>query len=121
METKYACDGCGECCRTYLVVASESDADREPRIRAVGERLEAPEGTPANRYRLIPRSEQGSCLFLGAGNRCSIYDTRPRTCRQFPAGSEMCQDVRRFAGLPMLLPYVGITVNGRDVGHGAVV
>lgn len=118
---KYACDGCGECCRTYLVVASESDAELEPKIKALGERLEDPEGTPAKRYRLIPRGETGSCVFLERDNRCSIYDTRPRLCRQFPAGSEMCEDVRRFAGLPTLRPYVGITVKGRDAGYGAVV
>lgn len=118
---KYACDGCGECCRTYLVVVSESDAEREPRIKSVGERLEDPEGTPDHRYRLFPRGDQKSCGFLDAENRCSIHDTRPRTCRQFPAGSEMCEDVRRFAGLPGLRPYVGVTVKGRDVGFGAVV
>src|SRR5262249_14956108 len=49
----YECDGCGVCCRSYLIFASESDAVREPRIAAEGRKLPDHLVTPEWTYQLF--------------------------------------------------------------------
>ena len=39
------------------------------------------------------------CGKVGARNRCSIYDNRPKTCRDFKVGSLSCRAAREEAGL----------------------
>ncbi|RZA06296.1 MAG: YkgJ family cysteine cluster protein [Proteobacteria bacterium] len=34
---------------------------------------------------LLEQKSDGSCQFLGADRRCTVYETRPSTCRGFPA------------------------------------
>jgi hypothetical protein len=44
--------------------------------------------------KLAPLAMPGEAPFT-----CSIYDTRPRTCREFARGSENCLNARRVVGL----------------------
>lgn len=112
----FECDGCGACCRSYRVLVSAEDAARQPRIAAEGRTLAEHEASAYWRYQLFPLAFHEACCFLDGRNRCTIYDTRPRVCREFPAGDERCQDARRFVGLPPLPParvYVPLTIAGR--------
>jgi Fe-S-cluster containining protein len=49
---------------------------------------------------LRPRRKPGSCAFLNGKIRenvaCTIYETRPTTCREFEAGSDRCHAFRRM-------------------------
>ncbi len=96
------CDLCGGCCRTFPIFASESDARREPRIAVEGKELAEHLRTSDWKLQLFPLPFHETCCFLGADNRCDIYDTRPEVCRCFEAGSEQCQEAQRRLGLPAL-------------------
>ena len=101
----YECDGCGACCRSdFLVLASDGDARREPRIAVEGRRLPASQVTGEYAYRLHPLPFLEACCFLDGDNRCAIYASRPEVCRRFAAGCEQCQAARRRHGLPLLPP-----------------
>jgi len=100
----YECDGCGACCRTFPIFASQTDAAREPRIAAEGQQLPEHLASPEWTFRLYPLPFLQSCCFLDTENRCTIYTTRPDTCRSFAAGSEQCQESRRRSGIARLSP-----------------
>jgi Fe-S-cluster containining protein len=72
---------CGACC--WLgVLADAADAGREPLIRERG--LAMTDGAGDARWHLNP--EGGPCAFLsqdGPAASCTIYGTRPQTCRRF--------------------------------------
>ncbi len=34
---------------------------------------------------LLEQTAGGDCLFLGADRRCTVYEKRPQTCRDFPS------------------------------------
>ncbi len=100
----YECDGCAACCRTRPVLVSEADARREPRIATEGGRLAEHLETPEWVYRLHPLPFHRACCFLGEGDRCTIYASRPTVCREFEPGRPDCQEVRARVGLPRLEP-----------------
>ncbi len=101
---RFECDGCGVCCRSYLIFASEADAAREPRIAGEGRRLADHLATPRWTFQLFPLPFHETCCFLDASARCEIYESRPDVCRAFTAGDFQCQDARSRAGLPRLEP-----------------
>jgi Fe-S-cluster containining protein len=120
MMSRYECDGCGACCRTWRVLVSEEDALREPRIVQEGRSLPEHVRSTGWAYVLFPLPFHEGCCFLSADQRCDIYDTRPRVCRDFAAGSERCQEARKHSGLGELQPASGLTtltVHGRDAGQ----
>lgn len=98
----YECDGCGACCRTFPIFASQSDAAREPRIAAESQHLPDHLSTPEWTYRLYPLPFLQACCFLDGENRCEIYPTRPDTCRSFAAGSDQCQEARNRLSISWL-------------------
>ena len=104
--TEYECDLCGACCRTWRILVSEEDARREPRIRAESKELHEHQATVLWRFQLFPLPFHESCCFLDVvhENRCDIYATRPRVCRDFAAGSQRCQEARKEQGLGPLPP-----------------
>ena len=84
---RFACTGCGECCRwTGSVLLVDLDI---PRL-AAGLGL-SEDDFVARHTRLAPNrrqlalldQEDGSCAFL-EGDRCSVYEQRPEQCRTFP-------------------------------------
>ena len=89
------CLTCGACCRSAYdsVTVSPRDAVRTLHPSLVvyrssymellrsGDRCAALEGTPGGPF------------------RCTIYEDRPRTCRDFEAGGRHCLDARRRVGL----------------------
>ena len=42
---------------------------------------------------------QADCGHLTEDNRCDIYETRPRACREYEVGSTACLDARAVFGL----------------------
>lgn len=120
---RYECDSCGACCRSLIVEIEETDIVREPKLAAVTKPFKVPpgmslvddDGEPYEE--IVPGFGNGGllacglnhpCGLLGADNRCTVYPTRPNVCVSFRAGSEQCQEARRMAGLPELLPSAGI-------------
>ena len=101
--SRFECDGCGVCCRSYLIFASEADA-AQPRIVSEGRRLASHLATPSWTFQLFPLPFHETCCFLDESARCAIYASRPDVCRAFAAGDTQCQDARSRAGLPPLKP-----------------
>jgi len=98
----FQCDLCGACCRTFPIYVSADDAERELRISREGKLLAEHLESPGWKYQLFPLPFHDACSFLGGGNRCDIYETRPDVCRRFEPGSEQCQEARRKMGLARL-------------------
>jgi Fe-S-cluster containining protein len=83
----FECIGCGDCCRwSGSVLLTEGD------LAKIATHLGLPEQEFIDRHtRLAPNRIQlalldhadGCCAFL-EGDRCSIYEARPRQCRSFP-------------------------------------
>lgn len=96
---RFACTGCGRCCRgdggyVWVGLAEIEALARRFRVslddfgrrylRRVGER-----------YALVDRSG-GDCVFL-QGNACSVYEDRPVQCRAFPWWPEHLDSPRSWA------------------------
>lgn len=76
-----ACDAV--CCRLTVVLQAE---DRIPRHLT--------DITDAGLH-VMARDEEGWCVAVDAGRMCcSIYDSRPRICRDFSMGGPYCREVR---------------------------
>jgi uncharacterized protein len=61
----------------------------EPSAKKIAKRLQK-EGIvrtyrAATELFLLEQKSDGTCQFLGADRRCTVYDRRPSTCRGFPA------------------------------------
>ncbi len=77
------CTQCANCCKTISPLFRQSD------VRQIAEHL----GIKATDFRetYLQADEDGDlflknvpCPFLGADNRCTIYDVRPRDCAEYP-------------------------------------
>lgn len=80
---KTDCLQCGNCCRTTGPLFTNADIERiskhfklKPQ-QFVDQCLQIDD---ENDYVL----QKVPCTFLGADNYCSIYDVRPKACREFP-------------------------------------
>ena len=80
---KTDCLACGACCKGSPPIVTKSDAKR------IAKALEIPPKTFIKRY--LVEDYDGSlmmngvpCSFLGDDNRCSIYEHRPKACREYP-------------------------------------
>jgi uncharacterized protein len=79
------CTRCANCCKTMTVLLTEADIER------IAQHLDMPVQQFTERY-LEPDEEeapllkmrQQPCPFLGADNRCTIYNVRPACCREYP-------------------------------------
>lgn len=86
-----SCTECGFCCffdDPRYVMLFEGDLER------LGERADSLTVWIAGR--VFMRSEAGHCIALrqdGARWLCSIYEQRPRLCREFERGCETCHAV----------------------------
>jgi hypothetical protein len=93
------CLTCGACCReAYHAV---DVGPREPVIKR------HPQLIVVDGARHGLRREGDRCAALAGGHapderyRCTIYDDRPRTCRDFTLASANCLDARRRVGLSL--------------------
>jgi len=77
------CLNCANCCKTTGPLFLPSD------IKRISKRLKMkPIAFEANYLRVDEDNDrvlqQVPCAFLGADNRCLIYEDRPKACREFP-------------------------------------
>jgi Fe-S-cluster containining protein len=73
------CAGCGLCC--HLVV------ELRPTDIVPSELVVVREGV-----RCMDQESDGACVALDPATRlCTIYETRPQTCRDFARGEPLCR------------------------------
>ncbi len=77
------CLACGNCCRTLQIVVDDND------IQRLAQRLKLTPPQVSRQY--VQAAPDGTrhlistpCSFLGADNRCAVYEDRPQACRDFP-------------------------------------
>lgn len=97
-EPALDCQTCGACCREAYGVVEISPRDpfvkKHPSLVVLREDGRRELGRIGNR-----------CAHLGGGATptdpyaCSVYEDRPRTCRDFTLGSDHCLTARRRVGL----------------------
>lgn len=97
------CLNCGNCCRTTGPMLLPKDVDR------LAKRLRMRPAELTETYLRV--DEDGDfvfksmpCPFLGADNYCSVYEDRPKACREYPH-----TDRRRFHQL------LGLTVKNASI------
>lgn len=126
-EPALDCLTCGACCREayHAVAVGPREQVRRTQPAMVIDRAAAPDAAPvapSDRYQLrraahpgpTPESTVERCAALVGGElvprgdgltttpvRCTIYDDRPRTCRDFTLGSAHCLTARRRVGLSL--------------------
>ena len=80
---KTDCLTCGNCCKTASPLFTNADIERISKHfrmkyqQFVDQYLERDEDD----FMVLKSTP---CTFLGADNYCSIYDVRPKACREFP-------------------------------------
>ncbi|MEM7573272.1 MAG: YkgJ family cysteine cluster protein [Bacteroidota bacterium] len=77
------CLECANCCKTTSPIIRDKDIDRMAR------QLRMRPAELVERYLHLDEDDDyvfksAPCPFLGADNYCSIYEARPRACREYP-------------------------------------
>ncbi len=77
------CLDCGNCCKSISPAINDKDIDR------IAKYLKKKPSKIVEQY--LQMDEEGDyifpsqpCPFLGADNYCSIYEARPKACREYP-------------------------------------
>lgn len=86
VQQQVDCTACANCCRHSVVSINKLEIENiASHIGATPEevtRLYTVPDPDAPALRIL-RNSDGGCVFLD-GNLCTIYDARPKTCRDFP-------------------------------------
>ena len=93
------CLSCGACCREAYhaveITGREAVNRKHPELVLIQD----------TRRKLLRKGNRCAALMGGGSPQepfaCSIYNDRPRTCREFTRGSENCLDARRRVGLSL--------------------
>ncbi len=77
------CLGCANCCKTTGPLFTNADIER------IAKHFRMKPSQFIDRYLRIDEEndhvlQEVPCTFLGADNYCSIYEVRPKACREFP-------------------------------------
>ena len=77
------CLTCANCCKTTGPLFTNADVER------ISKHLKLKPQQFIERYLRLDEDndyvlQQVPCTFLGSDNYCSIYDVRPKACREFP-------------------------------------
>lgn len=77
------CLECANCCKTTSPLILQSD------ITNISTYLKIKPGELMQRYIIMDEDgdfvfKQTPCPFLGSNNYCSIYEARPKACREYP-------------------------------------
>lgn len=80
---KTDCLTCANCCKTTGPLFTDKDIDR------ISKHFKQKPQQFINQYLRIDEDDDYvlqtvPCTFLGADNYCSIYEVRPKACREFP-------------------------------------
>jgi uncharacterized protein len=94
LENLPACAGCGSCC--HLVVELTPGIDDVPEELVVEH----------SGVRCMDQRGSGACVALDPLTRlCTIYERRPKTCRDFKRAEALClKAVERFGLVPQKTP-----------------
>ncbi len=81
--SKIDCLNCANCCKTTSPIITEKDIER------IAKFLRLKPVQFIEKYLTKDTDEQWMfkqtpCVFLDADNYCSIYDVRPKACREYP-------------------------------------
>lgn len=84
---RFECTGCGKCCKgrpgyvwlNFEEMASIAEFLKLPFDQFTRKFVRQVNGD----FSLIEVGEENACVFL-EGNKCSIYEVRPKQCRTFP-------------------------------------
>lgn len=81
--SKVDCLECANCCTSIPPMINETD------VRRISKSLGINSGEFKVRYVVFDDDgdmvmNESPCPFLGEGNKCEIYDIRPKACRQYP-------------------------------------
>jgi Fe-S-cluster containining protein len=84
IEEEIDCTKCANCCRVATVQLSERDVEKIAKFLRIkpAEFLRDYTFESEEEGLILKRSDSG-CIFL-SGNDCTIYESRPRTCVDFP-------------------------------------
>jgi Fe-S-cluster containining protein len=86
IERQFDCQQCANCCREMSVDVSRAEIEAVAlslNMSADDVQHRYTEVDPGNSSQRVLRSEKGACVFLDQ-NLCTIYDARPKACREFP-------------------------------------
>jgi len=77
------CLTCANCCSTISPIFTQRDIER------LSQRLRLKPGDFVERYLRVDGDDDfvlqsSPCPFLGADNYCSVYEDRPKACREYP-------------------------------------
>ncbi|HEX5323418.1 MAG TPA: YkgJ family cysteine cluster protein [Capsulimonadaceae bacterium] len=77
------CTTCANCCKTLQIVVDDAD------IRRLAAKLGMSFAAFSKKYVCVDPDKtkyfaSTPCAFLGADNRCTVYEDRPQACRDFP-------------------------------------
>ncbi len=77
------CLNCANCCKTISPVFTDRDIDR------IAKHMRMRPADFTEQYLHIDEDQdyvlnEAPCPFLGLDNYCSIYDVRPKACREYP-------------------------------------
>ncbi len=117
------CTACASCCRHSVV--SVGRAEMEEIARRLGLPVDEfvtrhTDPDPDAPARRILRSSRNGCIFLD-GNLCSIYEARPKACREFPHVTPGEHSLgARMASLCRWAPLCPIVYNALEVFKHAV-
>jgi len=80
---KTDCLTCANCCKTTGPLFTNADIER------ISKYMRLKPQAFIERYLQVDEEndhvlQEVPCTFLGADNHCSIYDVRPKACREFP-------------------------------------
>ena len=80
---KMDCLTCANCCKTTSPIFRDAD------IRRISKHLRMKESQFIDIYLKLDEEndfvlQKSPCHFLGADNKCDIYDVRPLACREYP-------------------------------------
>jgi uncharacterized protein len=84
---KVDCLQCAACCKNY------SPRFKTPDVKRISKHLGLKESTFIETYLRVDEDgdfvvKASPCPFLGADNRCSVYEVRPSDCSRFPYTDE---------------------------------
>ena len=73
------CAGCGRCCHLVVELRPGDHVDEQFVVEHDG-------------VRCLDQRGDGACVALDAVTQlCTIYETRPQTCRDFARGENLCR------------------------------
>ena len=77
------CTTCANCCKTTSPIFYQTDIERAAKA------LQIKPGAFITQYLFMDEEgdfvlKEAPCAFLGGDNRCKIYDSRPKACREYP-------------------------------------